>query len=178
MSEPTWTCLEPHLSCPGWALLFLFGLGDLVRGPDGLSGLVSGSAQVTPGSRRDPTLDISPFHGYCEKSPDWGGQGETNTSMSGNPVYHGQFPDTPPHCVASQDSPTDGGSVPWMSSRLKVGRGEEEGGGLVQICWQVATREWSPPPPEGTWRGTAERAWSGRGSEHAWGHLESPSEQG
>lgn len=25
-----------------------------------------------------------------------------------------------------------------MSSRLKVGRG------LVQICWQVATREWRP----------------------------------
>lgn len=65
-----------------------------------------------------------------------------------------------------------------MSSRLKVGSGEEEGGGLVQICWQVVTREWSPLPPEGTWRGTAERAWSGRGSEHAWGHLGSPWEQG
>lgn len=186
MSEPTWTCPEPRLSRPGWALPFLFGLGDSVRGPGGLSGLVSGlslrprsdSAQVTPGSHGDPTLDISPFQGYCEKSLDWGGGGETNTSMSGNPVCHGQFPDTPPLRVASRDDPTDGRSVPFMSSRLKVGSGEKEGGGLVQICWQVVTREWSPPPPEGTWRRTAERAWSGRGSEHAWGHLGSPWEQG
>lgn len=45
-----------------------------------------------------------------------------------------------------------------MSSGLKVGSGEVERGALVQICWHVVMREWSPPPPKGTWRGAAERA--------------------
>ena len=78
--------------------------------------------------------------------------------MSGNPVCHGKFPDTPPLCGASQDDPTDGGSVPLMSSGLKVGSREVETGGLVEICWHVGMRECSPPPPKGTWRGAAKRA--------------------
>ena len=49
--------------------------------------------------------------------------------MSGNPVCHGKFPDTPPLRVASQDDPwEDGGSVPLISSGLKVGSGEVETG--------------------------------------------------
>ena len=49
--------------------------------------------------------------------------------MSGKPVCHGKFPDTPPLHVASQDDPwEDGGSVPLISSGLKVGSGEVETG--------------------------------------------------
>lgn len=97
---------EPHLSCPGWPCLGL-GSGTWSGGLWVFRALVQ-AQHSHPASQGSHPGHLT-FQGCCEKSPDWGGQGETNTSMSGNPVSWAVPRHPSPLCsFLSQDDPTVG----------------------------------------------------------------------